>query len=124
MISFKRITSHHNHKMHIETVQTGLFTGKLVLKMTDPKHFCVICSKKSEQLISSTSDTLNECQTVWKIRKENDLSMSDVRLPENISFASKYHSKCYRQFTTLSKKYRKPKEIDFSETSDLPKFVV
>lgn len=90
-------------------------------EMSESKPFCVFCKKKSDPLNSFSKDIFTKCQAILKIRKENDLSMSDVKLTEQTSSASKYHSKCYRAFSALSKNYREKKENDSSETLNVPR---
>ncbi|KAK0161747.1 hypothetical protein PV327_008165 [Microctonus hyperodae] len=40
------------------------------------------------------------------MRKNNNISMKDAKVPVEINDLSKYHSKCYRKFTALPQKYR------------------
>lgn len=75
--------------------------------MTSVKAFCVFCNKKSEKLNIFTADTLLKCKNTLKIRQDYNLTMSDIKVPPEANNIQQYHSKCYRAFTALSRKYRK-----------------
>lgn len=70
------------------------------------KPICVFCFKKSEPLHLFAPSYLEKYKNILEIRKNNDLSMKDTKVPVEINDFQKYHSKCYRQFTALPKKYR------------------
>lgn len=70
------------------------------------KPFCVFCFKKSPPLTTFSKSLLEKCKNILKIRKNNDLSMKDAKVPVEINNVQKYHLKCYRLFTALPKKYR------------------
>lgn len=53
-----------------------------------------------------TETTLSKCQSVVKIRQENNLVSSDIVVPTKINEFQKYHTDCYRRFTALSPNYR------------------
>lgn len=65
---------------------------------------------KSETLITLTVSTLNKCSEILRIRKVNNLSSKDTILPKEVSDFQLYHAKCYKAFTALPPKYRKPEK--------------
>lgn len=75
--------------------------------MASIQPFCVFCSKKTEKLNIFTAETMEKCKFILEIRKENNLAMSNAKVPNNISDFQRYHSRCYRTFTALPPKYRK-----------------
>lgn len=90
--------------------------------MAAPKPFCVICLKKSESVKLFAIEQLAKCRKVLEIREKIKLSMHDVKLPNEVSSTSGYHSQCYRVFTALPKKYRgatEARENVSLETSNL-----
>lgn len=70
------------------------------------KPFCVFCLKKNEPLLPFISSYIEKCKNILEIRQKHNLCMKDAKVPVEVSELQKYHSKCYRQFTALSKRYR------------------
>ena len=53
------------------------------------------------------SEKLDKCKIILKIRKENNLRLSDRIVPDTADNDHGYHITCYRRFTALSENHRK-----------------
>ncbi|XP_036317363.1 uncharacterized protein LOC118732340 [Rhagoletis pomonella] len=84
----------------VELVQIGAAT------MSNVHPFCVYCSKKSGKLHLFDAAKLNKCLSILKIRKDGDLTFSNVVLPEQPNNFQRYHSQCHNRFTALPPKQR------------------
>lgn len=58
-----------------------------------------------------TEDKFLKCSEILELKKKHQLVFSDVVLPSQLSGHEGYHSKCYKRFTALSKKYKKSAEL-------------
>lgn len=70
------------------------------------KPICVFCYKKIEPLLPFNLNSVEKCKNILEIRKNNNLSMQDAKVPLDMNDFQKYHAQCYRRFTALPKKYR------------------
>lgn len=73
--------------------------------MSDDKLVCVICLKDTEKVIIFNEKTLKKCEEVLAIRKKNSLKYNNVILPSALNLKKGYHLQCYRNYTSLMKKY-------------------
>lgn len=78
---------------------------------------CVFCKSTKDKVRLFTSDTLQKCINILKIRKENNLKFFDVILPSSVNTNEGYHTKCYSSFTALMNKYKKLSEISVESSS-------
>ncbi|XP_067634816.1 uncharacterized protein [Eurosta solidaginis] len=87
--------------------------------MSNVHPFCVYWSKKSGKLHLFDAAKLNKCLSILKIRKDGDLTFSNVVLPEQPNNFQRYHSQCHNRFTALPPKQRgyDPKKQAYSSSS-------
>ena len=79
--------------------------------MFNVKPFCVFYLKNNGSLIHFTDASLKKCNEILITRKNNNLSLNNVKLSTIVNDHEKYHSKCYRLFTALPLKHRTSKNV-------------
>ena len=75
--------------------------------MASVKPICVFCLKDTKHLIKFNDESLKKCTAVLRVRKDNNLSLQKIILPNKVTECELYHAKCYKLFTALPPKYRK-----------------
>ena len=63
--------------------------------------------KKPQNVILFKTETLQKCQSISRVRKQNNLAYSTTCLPEAPNETQGYHRICYQFFVALSEKQRK-----------------
>lgn len=75
--------------------------------MSQVHPFCVFCRKKSGgKLNVFDAEKFKKCTSILTIRKDANLNLATVVLPETPNDFQRYHSACYNRFTALPPKQR------------------
>ena len=74
---------------------------------------CIFCKDRGLDTLKvfETQEKIEKCIKNLEIRKEKGWKYSDVKLPTSVNDNFMYHSKCFHDFNTITKKRRSGSKI-------------
>lgn len=66
---------------------------------------CVFCNEETPKILLFTAESLVKCKNIFLIREKFKLKYSNIVLPLINDEIHGYHVKCYKNFTSLNRKY-------------------
>lgn len=79
---------------------------------------CIFCWDESGEIKIYNEESIKECEAVLKVRKKYKLADKDMVFPKKHEVDWQgYHTKCFKRFTTLKKKYRSALDSSKPSTS-------